>query len=127
MSVSNLRGYNILPLDVPLQISAREEEFFKLVTKIEDWEELKAHITKVQVEAYESIYSYPCIRSFNFCRFKVSTPSYSSSFVRELIAFCFNKRLLPISLILKFDNLVNRMIQASSSIWDVALVQMFVR
>lgn len=68
----DLRAYNILPLDIPLQISTREEEFFKIVTKIEDWEELKAHITKVQVEAYESIYSYPCIRSFNFCRFKVS-------------------------------------------------------
>jgi hypothetical protein len=50
-----MHGYNKQSLDIPLQITEDEDEFFKLTTGIHDQAELYAHITKVQREAYEDV------------------------------------------------------------------------
>ncbi|KAN0118614.1 hypothetical protein V8E52_005037 [Russula decolorans] len=47
-----------------------ERTFFKQQTGISDDEELKAHICRVQAEAYE-VYPYPCIRLFSFAKIKL--------------------------------------------------------
>ncbi|KAI0087640.1 hypothetical protein BDY19DRAFT_892981 [Irpex rosettiformis] len=50
--------------------------FFKLETGIENDEELKQHILTVQKGAF-SVYSYPCIRIFEFMRLKLARlPAY---------------------------------------------------
>lgn len=56
MSTSSThRTYNALPLDLPLQITKEEQEFFTLVTGIKDWTACTAHITEVQGEAYSQV------------------------------------------------------------------------
>lgn len=50
-----MTAYNKQPLDIPLQITDDENEFFKLTTGIHDTADLYAHITKVQQEAYEDV------------------------------------------------------------------------
>ncbi|KAF9241068.1 hypothetical protein BU15DRAFT_45267 [Melanogaster broomeanus] len=50
--------------------------FFKSETGLQDDEELKNHILSVQARAY-AVTPYPCIRSFNFTRLKISKmPAY---------------------------------------------------
>ncbi|KAF8558297.1 hypothetical protein OG21DRAFT_1595447 [Imleria badia] len=50
--------------------------FFKSTTGIHDDDELKEHILNVQAQAY-AVAPYPCIRSFNFTRLKISKmPAY---------------------------------------------------
>ncbi|KAL8278957.1 hypothetical protein RQP46_008626 [Phenoliferia psychrophenolica] len=48
-----------------------ERKFFKAETGIKSDEELASHIKVVQAGAYHEVYPYPCIRSFNFCRFRI--------------------------------------------------------
>ncbi|KZT13254.1 uncharacterized protein LAESUDRAFT_719592 [Laetiporus sulphureus 93-53] len=53
-----------------------ELAFFKSQTGIQDEEELKQHIMKVQEDAFE-IHPYPCIRRFAFTKLKISRlPAY---------------------------------------------------
>jgi hypothetical protein len=52
-----MNAYNKQSLDIPLQITEAEDEFFKLATGIHDKGELYAHITKVQTEAYNDVSS----------------------------------------------------------------------
>ncbi|KZT13253.1 uncharacterized protein LAESUDRAFT_719587 [Laetiporus sulphureus 93-53] len=57
-------------------LEADELAFFKSQTGIQDEEELKQHIMKVQEDAFE-IYPYPCIRRFAFTKLKISRlPAY---------------------------------------------------
>jgi hypothetical protein len=44
-----------------------ERSFFKQQTGIQDDDELKAHIIRVQAEAYQ-VHPYPCIRLFHFAK-----------------------------------------------------------
>ncbi|KAK7689115.1 hypothetical protein QCA50_007806 [Cerrena zonata] len=54
-----------------------EAAFFKAYTGIEDDDELKKHITKVQTEAY-AVHPYGCIRHFSFTKLIISRyPAYS--------------------------------------------------
>ncbi|KAJ8518181.1 hypothetical protein ONZ45_g4716 [Pleurotus djamor] len=60
------------PLD-PSLFSLTEEEstFYKAATGIEDDEQLKDHIMKVQQVAYD-VFGYQCIRNFSFLKLKIS-------------------------------------------------------
>ncbi|KAF8485439.1 hypothetical protein F5888DRAFT_1811653 [Russula emetica] len=51
-------------------LTEEERTFFKQQTGIPDDEELKAHIFRVQAEAFE-VYPYPCIRLFHFAKSKI--------------------------------------------------------
>jgi len=51
-------------------LTEEERTFFKQQTGIPDDDDLKAHISRVQAEAYE-VYPYPCIRLFHFAKFKM--------------------------------------------------------
>jgi len=66
-----------LPLDPEIfSPDADELAFFTETTGIQDDNELREHITKVQQEAYE-VYPYPCIRNYNFTKLKISRlPAY---------------------------------------------------
>jgi len=52
-------------------LTEEERTFFKQQTGIPDDDDLKAHIFRLQAEAYE-VYPYPCIRIFYFAKFKVT-------------------------------------------------------
>ncbi|KAF8491240.1 hypothetical protein F5888DRAFT_1928794 [Russula emetica] len=51
-------------------LTEEERTFFKQQTGIPDDDDLKAHIFRLQAEAYE-VYPYACIRLFHFARFKI--------------------------------------------------------
>jgi len=51
-------------------LTEEDRIFFKRQTGIQDDDELKAHILRVQAEAYE-VYPYPCIRHFDFAKSKI--------------------------------------------------------
>ena len=77
-----------------LALDHETEKFFKEETGIQDGEELKRHIIKVQQEAYEvspgtsadpahlpgggnvvfrsQVFPYPCIRAFRFAKLKIA-------------------------------------------------------
>ncbi|KAL4250087.1 hypothetical protein ABKN59_005977 [Abortiporus biennis] len=56
-----------------------ELAFFRQQTGIQDEKELKAHILKVQKEAYE-VFPYPCIQRFGFTKLKISRfPAYEET------------------------------------------------
>lgn len=52
----------------PLDKDRNALKVFQNITCIEDEEELKRHILRVQKKAYD-IYGYPCIRVFSFVRY----------------------------------------------------------
>ncbi|GJJ09840.1 hypothetical protein Clacol_004064 [Clathrus columnatus] len=60
-----------LPLDEEYSISSEESTSLKRVIGIQDDNELKQHLLSVQAEAY-AVYPYPCIRLFDFARFKIT-------------------------------------------------------
>lgn len=85
--------------DTLLGLDPEEEAFFKSETGIQDTEELKKHIIKVQEDAYkvtrcsrvyqirstrisnivfrDQVYPYPCIRGFRFARLRIARmPAY---------------------------------------------------
>ncbi|OJT14325.1 hypothetical protein TRAPUB_9116 [Trametes pubescens] len=66
-----------LPLDDNLYtLDDETSDFFKVQTGIQDTEELKKHLLRVQAEAY-AVYPYPCIRGFLFLKLKLSQlPAY---------------------------------------------------
>ncbi|KAI0788412.1 hypothetical protein C8Q74DRAFT_1367139 [Fomes fomentarius] len=65
------------PLDESFYAPDDEEKtFMKVTTGIEDDEELKQHIIRVQTKAY-AVQQYPCIRIFEFLRLKIARlPAY---------------------------------------------------
>ncbi|KAI0257018.1 hypothetical protein BJV78DRAFT_1116611 [Lactifluus subvellereus] len=52
-------------------LSEEERAFLKEQTGIQDDDELKAHVLRLQAEAYK-VFPYPCIQRFNFARPKIS-------------------------------------------------------
>jgi len=83
--------------DSLLKLNPEEEAFLKSETGIQDTDELKMHIAKVQEDAYKvrcclnrtstdsnivfrvrvQVYPYPCIRGFRFTRLKIARmPAY---------------------------------------------------
>ncbi|KAH9922698.1 uncharacterized protein B0H18DRAFT_1016496 [Fomitopsis serialis] len=66
------------PLDESYYNPDDEElTFYKSQTGIADDQALKDHITRIQTDAYETVYPYPCIRRFAFMRLKISRlPAY---------------------------------------------------
>ncbi|KZV91233.1 hypothetical protein EXIGLDRAFT_676304 [Exidia glandulosa HHB12029] len=61
-----------VPLDPSLYAPAPDElAFYKGQTRITDEDELKAHVLKVQRDAYE-VWPYPCIRRLAFTKLKIS-------------------------------------------------------
>ncbi|KAK4705434.1 hypothetical protein P7C70_g762, partial [Phenoliferia sp. Uapishka_3] len=78
-------AWKTLELDLPLHFQEDELKFFKSATGIQSIEELATHVKKVQAEAYHEVYPYPCIRSFNFCRFRIRrSPIYEEVLARGI-------------------------------------------
>lgn len=90
---------NRLALDVPLVLEPNEVDFFTRATGLRD-DALEEHIKSIQAKGYHDvrpppsvIYSdhplnqvtpFPCIRSFNFARFKISShPIWPSVLARK--------------------------------------------
>ncbi|KXN88490.1 hypothetical protein AN958_07156 [Leucoagaricus sp. SymC.cos] len=74
MTTNNLTTRNTdRPLLDPslLNLNDEESQSLKSLTGIQDDEELKHHIIKVQTKAYQ-LYPYPCIRIFAFTSLKIS-------------------------------------------------------
>ncbi|THU92362.1 hypothetical protein K435DRAFT_829653 [Dendrothele bispora CBS 962.96] len=64
---------------VDLVLTTDETEFFLATLGLDNVDELKMHIINIQKEALE-IFSYPCIRRFDFIRFKMTKhPQYKKS------------------------------------------------
>ncbi|OCH88600.1 hypothetical protein OBBRIDRAFT_795071 [Obba rivulosa] len=61
-------------LETDFRIRPEEWAFLKAQTGIDDNDELKKHVVKIQADAY-AIYPYPCIRLFAFIRRKLAAIS----------------------------------------------------
>ncbi|KAF8501257.1 hypothetical protein JB92DRAFT_872960 [Gautieria morchelliformis] len=60
------------PLDPSLLVLGKDElAFYKAQTGIDDAEQLREHILRIQAEAYES-YPYPCVRRFQFTKLAIT-------------------------------------------------------
>jgi len=72
-----------IPLNDDLYFLGEEHiKFLKAQSGIKDDEALKAHILTVQQEAYHNVHPYPCIRRFQFVKYKITQyPAY-----RDLLA-----------------------------------------
>ncbi|KAF8520803.1 hypothetical protein BU17DRAFT_46301 [Hysterangium stoloniferum] len=78
-----MSGYEAVPLDESLySLDPRLARLFKQSTGIWDEDQLKAHILKVQAEAYAA-YPYPCIRLFSFTQLAVTEYSLYNDIIRH--------------------------------------------
>ncbi|KAF8139028.1 hypothetical protein EV363DRAFT_1315604 [Boletus edulis] len=77
LKISPVVNPDIVPLAAAYELSPEQATFFKAQTGVDDDDNLRCHMLKVQEKAYD-IFPYPCIRSFTFLQLGMSTlPEYA--------------------------------------------------
>ncbi|GJJ06970.1 hypothetical protein Clacol_001168 [Clathrus columnatus] len=80
---SKMANYDVLPLDPALYyLDPRLARLFKQSTGYRNEADLKAHILRIQADAY-AMCPYPCIRLFSFTQLAVTEYPYYKSIIRQ--------------------------------------------